>query len=59
MVVEGGIIDISIGGSFGTALDRDGLIWSWGSNSNGELGIGDYEAKPYPYPVSHLKTKNI
>ncbi len=43
LVVDLDIIQVSIGGCFGAALDRDGLVWTWGSNSNGELGLGDYE----------------
>ena len=30
MVMEGGIVEVSIGGSFGIAKDKDGLLWSWG-----------------------------
>lgn len=50
---------MSVGGCFGAAIDRDGLIWTWGSNSKGELGVGDFEPRPYPYPVTHLKNKNV
>lgn len=59
LVVDLDIVDVSIGGCFGAALDRDGLVWTWGSNSNGELGLGDYEPRPYPQPVSHLKNKPV
>lgn len=24
------------------AVDSDGMIWVWGSNEKGELGLGDY-----------------
>jgi alpha-tubulin suppressor-like RCC1 family protein len=42
-----------VGGCFGSALDQDGGVWVWGSNSHGELGLGreqdeEYEAKPFP-----------
>jgi alpha-tubulin suppressor-like RCC1 family protein len=50
---------MSVGGCFGAAVDKDGLLWTWGSNSSGELGLGDYEARPYPYPVIQLKNKMI
>lgn len=59
LVVDSDIIDVSVGGCFGAALDRDGLIWTWGSNSKGELGLGDFDARPYPYPVTHLKNKKV
>lgn len=58
-MVDLDIVDMSIGGCFGAALDRDGLVWTWGSNSNGELGLGDFEPRPYPQPVSHLKNKPV
>ena len=36
------IVTAQIGGTSGAALDATGLIWVWGSNSKGELGVGDY-----------------
>ena len=33
---------ISIGGCFGAALDEEGALWTWGSNTSGELGIYIY-----------------
>jgi X-linked retinitis pigmentosa GTPase regulator len=59
LVVDLDIVEVSVGGCFGAALDRDGLIWTWGSNSNGELGLGDFEPRSYPQPVSHLKHKPV
>lgn len=59
VVIDSDIIDVSVGGCFGAAVDREGLIWSWGSNSKGELGVGDFEPRPYPYPVTHLKNKKV
>ena len=50
---------MSIGGCFGAAIDRDGQMWTWGSNSNGELGVGDYEARPSPFPVMQLRKKRV
>lgn len=50
---------MSIGGCFGAALDRDGMVWTWGSNANGELGTGDFEASSHPCPVTHLKHKPV
>ena len=34
------IVDIACGGYHGMALTRDGKIWVWGYNGEGELGIG-------------------
>ncbi|MEW6447431.1 MAG: stalk domain-containing protein [Bacillota bacterium] len=34
------IIAISAGGNHNLALDRDGTVWAWGLNVNGQLGDG-------------------
>ena len=44
-------MDVDIGGCFGLCLDIEGVIWSWGSNTSGELGTGDYEARTSPVPI--------
>jgi alpha-tubulin suppressor-like RCC1 family protein len=36
---------VSAGGSFTLALKKDGTVWSWGCNENGELGIGEYDTE--------------
>ena len=51
--------DIAIGKSFSAALDVKGMLWCWGMNKNGELGVGDSESRINPYPVSHLQSKII
>ena len=58
-IVKGGIVDVSIGGSFGILRDKEGLLWSWGQNDFGELGQNDTKARMYPNPISALKRKNI
>lgn len=55
--MEGGIIEVSIGGSFGIAKDKDGLLWSWGQNESGELGQNDLKMRIYPHPILALKRK--
>jgi alpha-tubulin suppressor-like RCC1 family protein len=44
---------IAGGGWFSLALRSDGSVWSWGSNSDGQLGIGSTANSLLPVPV-HL-----
>jgi alpha-tubulin suppressor-like RCC1 family protein len=53
------VADISLGGGFGAAVDVNGLVWSWGSNAAGELGIGDYEPRSSPFPIVALQGKTV
>ena len=41
-------ISTSIGGTSGVALDEFGIIYAWGNNTNGELGMGDMENRNQP-----------
>ena len=34
-----GITAIAAGGDFSLALDADGVVWAWGNNSKGQLGL--------------------
>lgn len=43
----------------GSAIDNTGMIWVWGLNKNGELGVGDYSVRSNPYPLASLKGKVI
>jgi len=42
---------VSSGYTFTTALKQDGTLWSWGSNGNGELGIGTTENSNVPVQI--------
>jgi len=53
------IRDISVGGGFGAALDSSRKVWVWGSNENGELGQGDYEARVSPVLLAHLSSRRV
>ena len=33
------------------AIKSDGSLWSWGLNSNGELGQSDLKTRVYPNPI--------
>lgn len=47
------------GSTLGAAIDVKGLLWTWGSNVSGELGVGDNEPKVHPHPVTALKKKQV
>eukprot|EP01022_Parablepharisma_sp_SALTPOND_P016056 TRINITY_DN2314_c3_g1_i1.p1 TRINITY_DN2314_c3_g1~~TRINITY_DN2314_c3_g1_i1.p1 ORF type:complete len:1094 (+),score=138.92 TRINITY_DN2314_c3_g1_i1:12288-15569(+) len=51
--------EISVGGSFGAAVDTEGNVYTWGSNTSGELGMGDFEPRTLPYPVKALQGKTV
>ena len=42
---------VAAGTSHTLALRRDGTLWVWGSNSNGQLGIGSADAGVHSAPV--------
>jgi len=35
------------------------MIWSWGKNEIGELGLGDSENRSYPSPILALKSRKV
>lgn len=41
------IVDLAIGTYHMLALDDEGQIWSWGNNSQGQLGVGDDDERLY------------
>lgn len=43
-----GIVDLAVGSTFVLALDRDGVVYSWGENARGQLGTGDLEPRSEP-----------
>jgi alpha-tubulin suppressor-like RCC1 family protein len=47
-------IAIAAGTSHSIALKNDGNIWTWGNNSNGQLGDGTTTQKIKPVQVSGL-----
>lgn len=50
---------LDVGGSFGIAIDVMDNVWAWGANSNGELGIGDYEPRVAPAVIDSLRGKGV
>ncbi|CAI2380880.1 unnamed protein product [Moneuplotes crassus] len=53
------VLDVSLGTSVSACIDSSGLIWTWGENTNGELGVGDFQPKSTPFPVMALQRKNV
>jgi X-linked retinitis pigmentosa GTPase regulator len=59
MTISGKVKDVSLGLTVGVATDEQGIAWTWGPNENGELGVGDQEARVHPFPVLGLKGKSV
>lgn len=53
------ITNVTVGERFVLALDSKGKIWSFGENEGGELGLGDFEQRPYPCEVKELGRRFI
>ncbi len=59
VTVSNAVVDISVGESSSLVLDSEGIVWSWGNNDKGELGLGDVIYRPHPFPIMSLKQKGI
>lgn len=53
------VIAISSGGSHSLALKSDGTVWSWGRNSNGQLGNNTNLNQLFPVQVISDETKKV
>ncbi|KAK6494154.1 putative E3 ubiquitin-protein ligase HERC4 [Huso huso] len=50
-----GIIQVACGNRHSLALSKDGQLFTWGQNTNGQLGLGKGEpSKPSPQPLKSL-----
>ncbi|MFA6961193.1 MAG: fibronectin type III domain-containing protein [Opitutaceae bacterium] len=45
---------VSVGEAYTLALKRDGTVWSWGANNNGQLGQGNMGEYWYPAKIESL-----
>lgn len=52
-------VDINLGSEFVIACDRNGLLYSWGSGSNGCLGSASFEKNITFRPLNELQTKSV
>lgn len=50
---------VSIGKYSYAAVDENKVVWVWGENKNGQLGLNDYTDRQTPYPITSLKEKVI
>ncbi len=50
----GGIVDLECGTGFTVALDSNGQVWTWGENTNGQLGNGTLVNSDVPVLVQGL-----
>jgi len=50
----GNIRSVAAGNSMAYAVDSVGNVWSWGYNSNGQLGFGDTTTRPYATQIPDL-----
>nr|XP_026694983.1 probable E3 ubiquitin-protein ligase HERC1 isoform X2 [Ciona intestinalis] len=53
------IIDISVGAEHTIALTSKGIVYTWGSNTDGQLGLGHTNHVQEPTLVESLSGKNI
>ena len=57
--LDGQVRDVAVGASFSACIDDSGQVWTWGTNTRGELGLGDADPRMVPFPVIALKGKNV
>ncbi|KAL0485287.1 ultraviolet-B receptor UVR8 [Acrasis kona] len=50
---------IVCGGGFSVALTRFGELYSWGNNSNGQLGLGDLDMRYTPELITYLSNEVV
>ena len=48
------VVEVALGASHGCARTSGKEVWCWGSGTNGELGDGEAESRPYPVRVAGI-----
>ena len=59
LTISNKVVNVSLGGDLGVVVDETGLAWVWGSNSNGELAVGDKEPRVHPFPILNMNGKHV
>jgi alpha-tubulin suppressor-like RCC1 family protein len=50
---------IAVGAFHNLALSEDGILWAWGNNEYGQLGIGDTQPRSQPIRVEGLSDLSL
>lgn len=53
------ILNCTIGKFTFSAIDEQEMVWVWGENKQGQLGLNDYTNRQTPYPLLSLKGKGV
>ncbi|KAD4982510.1 hypothetical protein R6Q59_002109 [Mikania micrantha] len=53
------VVSVACGGFFTTVITNDGHLWSWGANSNNELGRGNRVGGWKPQPIPGLEGVSV
>lgn len=53
------ITDIEAGNGYGFAISDTGALYGWGSNTNGQLGLGDRESRLEPTVIEALEGQPV
>jgi hypothetical protein len=59
LVVQGDFIQLSLSSGLGLAVDHSGKVHSWGNNTEGELGLGDFDQRTGINQVKLLEKRGI
>lgn len=59
IAIKNKISNVSLGNKYGVFSDSLGILYGWGSNSNGELAQGDYDSRMNISQIITLQNKKI
>jgi hypothetical protein len=53
------IVAVAAGNDFTLALDSSGVVWAWGGNGSGQLGLGDSNPRDVPTQLTALSSVSV
>jgi len=53
------VVSFSTSSTHSICLDENSVVWIWGENKQGELGLGDSAPRQVPYPSNYFQAKKI